>query len=475
MKTAEKQLHPLNPVLIVDDEPQIAEMVALTLKEAGISNYRIETDSRKVMELIPQLNPSLVMLDMMMPPPNGRELLAKIHDQYPEVPVVVVTALYEVETAVECMRNGARDYLVKPVEATRLIACVNSVISIGALQHEVSNLKRHLVDDALDNPDAFEEIKSCSKKMRGLFQYAEVVSRSMQPVLITGETGVGKELLARALHTLSGQTGDFVSINVAGLDENLFTDTLFGHKKGAFTGATEGRSGLVTRAANGTLFLDEIGDLGEGSQLKLLRLLQEREYYQVGSDTVHKCSARVLLATNRNLVQQIEKGRFRRDLYYRLCTHLIEIPPLRERTEDIPLLVKFFIQEAAESYGKTPPSPTVELLSRLMQYEFLGNVRELRGMIFDAVARMKGNLLALEHFSTIRDDLQHTPEVIEKPVSGGKNSLSSMFGHIPTFREIEDYLIDEALRIANGNYTIAAAQLGITRQTINNRLKSRGA
>jgi DNA-binding NtrC family response regulator len=270
------------------------------------------------------------------------------------------------------------------------------------------------------------------------------------------------------VHRLSGVEGEFVSVNVAGLDDVTFSDTLFGHKKGAFTGAESAREGLIARAAAGTLFLDEIGDLDERSQIKLLRLLQEGEYYPVGSDTLKKTSARIVAVTNHNLSERVSEKFFRRDLYYRLCTHEIHIPPLRERCEDIPLLLDHFLREAALSYHKNPPVVSVSAVSYLLGWSFPGNVREMKALVFDAVARHTEGELTAQSFGG-----HHKGEIPADPDEGSSDgskaySIDAIFGHFPTFHEIEEYLIEEALRRSAGNPNMAAAMLGITRQTISN-------
>jgi two-component system, NtrC family, response regulator HydG len=455
------------PVLVVDDDEQVANMVALTLQSEGIADLRKVTDSRQVMDILKQDSASLILLDMIMPNLSGRDLLPLIKQEYPHMPVVMVTGLSDVETVVECMKAGAYDYLLKPVEPSRLIACVKNAQHVNDLRNEINILKQYLLTDSLKKPEAFTAIKTCSKKMRSVFQYAEAVSGSCQPVLITGETGVGKELMARAIHQLSGVKGDFVAVNVAGLDDTMFSDALFGHTKGAFTGADQVREGLIRKAAGGTLFLDEIGDLHGASQVKLLRLLQEGEYFPVGSDSVKKSDARIVVATNHNLQMEMRSGRFRSDLYYRLCAHTIELPPLRERSEDIPLLTIHMVEETARAYGKQPPLLSAELLAHLRTQPYPGNVRELQGLVLDAMARHQEGLLTCEHFKLTRETCGSSSS------AGSSNHLLSLFGHFPSFNEIEDYLIDEALALSSGNHNLAASLLGVTRQTITNRLKAR--
>jgi len=460
----------LYTVLLVSDDPPALEHTRLFLLEAGINSVLVLADSRAILPFLEKNNVSLIVFDM-NPALDSSGLLARICTEYPNIQVIVETASHDVEAAVNCMKLGVVDYLVRPVEAGRMVAAVGGALNRNYAEQEVSSLKEYLLNDRLDHAEAFADIKTASRKMRAIFQYAEVVACSPQAILITGETGVGKELFARAIHRLSRVKGPFVSVNVAGLDDDMFSDTLFGHKKGAFTGADQHRDGLVSKAATGTLFLDEIGDLKELSQVKLLRLLQEREYYPVGSDLVKTGSARIVLATNVNLQERIREGRFRRDLYYRLCTHQIHIPALRERREDIPVLLDTVIEEAARRFGKSIPEVSPELVRALSEYDFPGNVRELQSRISDAIARHQNGMLTLDEVHGIAETIpQNSTASAAAAITGG--GIYSLFGRLPTFREIEDYLIVEALKLSEGNYAAAASKLGVTRQTISKRLKS---
>lgn len=464
--------YPDRPVLIVDDEPCIADMMQLTLRHAGISNVQCETDSRAVLSVIQRIRPSVVLLDLMMPHISGRELLPLIRQRYPDLSVIVSTALAELATAVECMQQGACDYLTKPVEGARLIASLKSVLTTISLQRELDDMKRCLLEERITHPDAFAEIVTNSAKMQALFRYAEVIARSSQPILVSGETGTGKELMARALHRLSGVTGQLVTLNVAGLDDVMFSDTLFGHRKGAYTGAEQQREGMVQRAGNGILFLDEIGDLSETSQVKLLRLLQEGEYYQVGSDQLQRSNARFVLATNRDLQELVRQGKFRSDLYYRLNFHRLHLPALRERQEDIPMLVGHFLREAAAVFGKEQVSVSPAAMSRLKEYSYPGNVRELQAVLYDAVALTAGASIAYDavRFGTITETVSPVAE------TGGAQCrlIHTAFERFPTLREVEDRLIDEALKLSGGHLNTAASMLGITRQTVSNHLRTTG-
>lgn len=458
-------------VLLVDDEEQILFSSTALLRRAAIREVKTVCDSRKVAEQLAGENVGVVVLDLFMPHISGKELLAVLCRDYPHIPVIVMTAADALETAVDCMRLGAFDYLVKPVENARFISSVTRALEIFTLKKQMERLERHLFTGSVEQPAAFAAIVTASKKMEALFQYCEVIAGSRQPVLITGETGTGKELLARAIHRLSGAAGRFLPVNVAGLDDTIFTDTLFGHRKGAFTGAGEARRGLIESAADGTLFLDEIGDLSPVSQVKLLRLLQEREYYPIGSDTPRKSAARIVASTNRDVREAVQQGAFRNDLYYRLCAHRVVIPPLRERLEDIPSLVQHFLRIAAEKLGKSPPTHPPELLTLLEAYHFPGNVRELESMVFDAVARHASGVLSLASFREVirreSSEPAHPPSV----EADGATRAFRFPEQLPTLKEAEALLIDEALKRSKGNQGIAASLLGISRTALNKRLK----
>ena len=464
---------PQPSILLVDDEPHILKTSEMILASYGITAVKTMNDSRDVLPFLSTRPVAAIVLDLHMPHVSGLELLPKITRDFPQVPVILMTAIDEAETAVACIKTGAFDYLVKPVDSERLAACVRKALERGDLSNELTSLKKRLLTDRLDHPAAFAGIVTGDKNMRAIFQYVEVVAGLRQPVLITGETGTGKELIARAVHDLSGCTGEYVAINVAGLDDNMFSDTLFGHKKGAFTGADNSREGLIAHAAHGTLFLDEIGDLNEISQIKLLRLLQEKEYYPAGSDIARKSDARIILATNRDLQKLIEAGKFRNDLYYRLCAHQISVPPLRERRDDIPRLLDHFLAAAATAMNRKKPTPPPELSVLLSLYKFPGNVRELEAMVSDAVARHGSGILSMESFRGVIDT-ERPPGNLDETFSPppGENALNGIFGHFPTIEEVEHYMIAEAMRMAQGNQGIAAKLLGMGRQTLNKRLKT---
>jgi DNA-binding NtrC family response regulator len=379
----------------------------------------------------------------------------------------------DVDKAVECMRMGAFDYLVKPVEPARLVTSVRRAIEMRALASENERLRSRFFASTLEHPEAFADIVARSPAMLTVFRYIEVVAASPQCVAITGETGVGKELVARAIHGLSGRKGKMVSVNVAGLDDHMFADTLFGHRRGAFTGADENRAGLVEKAEGGTLFLDEIGDLSAVSQVKLLRLLQEREYFRLGEDEPRVTNTRVVVATSRELKALQAEGKFRKDLFYRLMTHHIQLPPLRERLDDdLAILVDHFLGKAAGQLQKRKPVAPPELITLLRTYDFPGNVRELEAMIFDAVSRHPSGVLSLEAIrGHLRSRRMPVGSVAERAVS---SQATIVFPKpLPTLRQTVELLIHEALTISSNNQKVAAGMLGITPQALGQRLKRR--
>jgi DNA-binding NtrC family response regulator len=457
-------------VLLVDDDPNVIDSYSTMLRSSNIKNIAGLTDSREVMQFLNEHEVHAVILDLMMDNISGRQLLQEISQQFQHLPVIIITAMNDLQIAVECMKSGAFDYLVKPIDKNQLVSHVEKALELYSLKNELSSLKQHLFTDELINEEAFSTIVTVSKKMRAVFQYIEVIAPTERPVLIMGETGTGKDLIARAIHDITGRKGEYVEVNIAGLDDTIFSDTLFGHKKGAFTGADNEREGLVSRAFGGTLFLDEIGDINETSQIKLLRLLQSNTYYTLGSDIQRHSDARIIVATNKDLCELIKQDRFRSDLYYRLRSHQINIPPLRERIEDIPLLINYFVKTASISLIKKKPKIPDELLVLLSSYHFPGNVRELQSMIFDACARHTNGVLAMESFYQIISSERKTPIDTRKEYIPENASLFQVFGKFPTIKELVNHLIDEALKIAQGNQGIAASLLGITRQALNKRL-----
>ena len=343
---------------------------------------------------------------------------------------------------------------------------------VGDLRSENRQLKKRLSSNRPEHPEVFSDIITQDPAMYSIFRQVESIAGSGNPVLITGETGVGKEKIAAIVHELSGKLGELVPVNIAGLDDMLFSDTFFGHRKGAFTGADTARHGLIEQASGGTLFLDEIGDLGTESQTKLLRFLQDGEYHHLGDDTPIESDVRIVAATNQTIESLTGSGNFRSDLYYRLETHHIYLPPLRERKGDIHLLVSHFLKRASEALGKKIPAPPPELFTLLSTYHFPGNIRELEAMVNDAVSGHEGGVLPTEPFRRKIDE--HTSvfprDDAHKVCAVTFSDTLSLLQELPALKEIQDLVIAEALQRADGNQTIAARLLGISREALNKRL-----
>jgi DNA-binding NtrC family response regulator len=466
-------LYPHFGVLLVDDEPAWLRSLSLTLeRSAGISTISTCQDSRKVMDLLESQQVGLVLLDLTMPHLAGDELLAMIAERHPEIAVIIISGMNQIESAVNCIKLGAFDYFVKTVEEDRLVSGVLRAIRMLELERQNREMSSRMLSGELKSPEAFSGIVTTDRAMHAIFSYIEAVALSSEPLLIMGESGVGKELIAKAVHTLSGCSGQLVAVNVAGLDDVVFADTLFGHMRGAFTGADQPRRGMIEEAADGTLFLDEIGDLSIPSQVKLLRLLQEGEYFPLGSDRPKRLKARVVVATHQDLSLKQAAGTFRRDLYYRLCTHMVHVPPLRERKGDLPPLLDHFLEEAARNLCKKKPTPPRELLQLLATYNFPGNIRELKSLVFNAVSVHRDRVLSMDTFlKTIgRPETKHSLDVAKQP----EQNLYAGLERLPTFGEAAELLVEEAMSRANGNQTIAARLLGISQPALSKRLKLRG-
>jgi DNA-binding NtrC family response regulator len=458
------KLHPDYPVLIVDDEAHVVESQVSVLKSNGMNNLMSTTDSREVLRLLHSNEVEVILLDLRMPYISGEELLSQIKEDFPHVPVIIITATNEIDVAVRCMKAGAFDYMVKPVEESRLVSGIKRAVELMDLKREYGDLRKRLLNDRLSNPEAFSPIITQDRKMQSIFLFVESIARTDETVLITGETGVGKELIARTIHKLSRSNKPFVAVNVAGLDDTMFSDSLFGHKKGAYTGATESRKGFLQQASGGTILLDEIGDLSSLSQVKLLRLLEIREYYPLGSDLSMDTDARIVVSTNKNLFEAVGSGEFRKDLYYRISAHEIRLPPLRERKKDLPLLVDHFMGEALQKLKKKKLAVPPELIPLLESYDFPGNIRELRSMIFDAVSKQSAKMLSLKPF---REAMGREAQLMSREE---QKELIIFKERLPTLAQANDILIAEALKRAKGVKSTAALLLGISPQALGQRI-----
>jgi len=460
-------------ILLVDDEPFALQAYESQLLAEGLGDIKSCSNGAEAVAALRAGDVGLMLLDLRMPGMSGEEVLAEAIRLRPGLPIIVVTAVNEAETAMQCVRAGAFDYLVKPIDPARLLTSLRKALDFSEIRKENEALANTLIGGGLRDPRAFAEILTGDPRMRSLFRYVESIARSSQPVLINGETGTGKELFAQAIHAASGREGSLVAVNIAGLDEETFADTLFGHKRGAFTGADRERGGLIERAEKGTLFLDEIGELGEQAQVRLLRLLQEREYYPLGSDTPRRSSARVVTASNRDLEDASRLGTFRQDLYYRLHLHHLTIPPLRQRLSDIPVLARAFLAEAAEDLGIEAPELSPSFRAALHGYEFPGNVRELRALVFEAVTQLSVGEDPVALLSKRLSKVPRSETAVDSTPRDEMDlpSLYATLDFLPSLDEAEDLLIAEAMSRTSGNRTLAASLLGVTRQTLIRRAK----
>lgn len=462
---------PLLPVLIVDDEEDALQSYRSILRLNGMDNIILCKNSLDVMPLMETTEISVIILDLNMPGITGKELLDQINENYPGIPVIIITAVDRIDMAVNCMKSGAFDYMTKPVEKSRLCISVERALEVHELKAEVLSLSKKVFSRELQKPEIFSGIVSNNESIKSIFRYIEAIAGSSKPVLITGESGSGKELFARAIFLSKQHHGEFVPVNVAGLDENMFSDTLFGHTRGAFTGADTVRQGLINQAENGVLFLDEIGDMDMRSQVKLLRLLQEKEYSPLGSDIVKTSNALIIAATNVDLEKKVEENQFRKDLYYRIATHQIHIPALRDRKDDIPLLLDHFLNEACLSMSIKLPRITQQLRVLLDSYHFPGNVRELQSLIFDAIARQENGTLPYTFFHEYIQ--KKTGNGMSDLVHTGESSPICLKNRFPSLKEVEDFLMREAMERSDGNQTIAAQLLGISQSTLSRRFKDK--
>jgi DNA-binding NtrC family response regulator len=459
------------PVLIVDDEETALDSMEMVLLANGINTVLRCQDSRDVLSMLAANPIHLVLLDLIMPHFSGEEILEQITEAFPHIQVIVVTGMDSVKTAVNCIKKGAFEYLVKPVDEHTLVTIVKHALEVHELKMGLASLqsgffsKKEFVD-----PSVFSSIITKDPAMFRIFDYIEAIAGSRQPVTIAGESGTGKELVARALHGAGCQDKPFCSVNIAGLDDTMFSDTLFGHVKGAFTGAEKERPGFVEKAGQGVLFLDEIGDLNPGSQVKLLRLLQEREYYPLGSDRVRPLGARIIAATNYDLKERMESGQFRKDLYYRLFTHYIHLPPLRDRKQDISHLLGHFIRKTASDMEMNVPGISDDFVSMIQVYDFPGNIRELEAMVFDAMTIHDKNqkMLGFDCFESRMDKAKIKDNGLQdSPV--GKIIFPEI---LPDLKTAASCLIREAMRRTKNNQTLASRMLGISQPALSKRLKN---
>jgi two-component system, NtrC family, response regulator AtoC len=479
-------------VLVVDDEAEIRSLLTDLLREEGYGVKAAQTGAEALATIAKDL-PDLVMMDVKLPDQDGLAVLRQLKREHPELEVIVMTAFGGSSTAIKAMEHGAYDYVTKPFDIDDLLATLKRVFEHADMSNEVSTLRLELGKTAAER----ERIVGSSKPMLEVFKLIGKVASSDATVLITGESGTGKELVAEALHRASKRNPHpLVKVSCAALPETLLETELFGHEKGSFTGAMTMRKGRFETANKGTIFLDEIGEMTLATQTKLLRILQEREFERIGSNVPIKVDLRVITATNRDLAAEVEKSRFREDLYYRLNVIHIHMPPLRERKDDIPPLVEHFLVKYRHSPSAIPTTISEEALTRLMEHDWPGNVRELENAIERAVVLSRGNPITPEHLpftagrrgalaarrtkldtdeaalETRRSALEADEAEADVDADAESGNGNGTLKH--RVADLERQLIKDALERAGGNRTKAAEELGIYRRLLYAKIKEYG-
>jgi DNA-binding NtrC family response regulator len=446
-------------VLIIDDDASLRRVMEMQLEEIGCDVISVASGS-EALAALEEVTPTLVITDLRIPGMSGMDLLKILRADHPELTIIMVTAYGTVRTAVEAMKAGAYDYLTKPIDYDELTLVVNRALEHQQLIEEVRNL-RHTLDEKY----GFESIIGRSNALLRVLEMTSRVSPTDSIVLIRGETGTGKELLAKAIHQNSRRkNGPFVTINCGAIPGTLLESELFGHTKGAFTGALAAKSGRVETADGGTLFLDEIGELPIDLQVKILRLIQQGEIEKIGANNSSKVDVRIITATHRNLQAMIEDGTFREDLYYRIAVIPLELPPLRERLEDIPELVQHLFLKSKQKHARTELQLPELVLPGFSNYDWPGNIRELENVIERLVVLAVGDKISAEDLPEHLKRVSSLPDLIRLDLSSQGISLEA----------IEKDLITKALKRFNWNQTQAARYLDISRRTLNYRMEKHG-
>jgi two-component system response regulator HydG len=445
-------------ILVVDDEPAHRQMIEAVLDAEGYEIVQAEHGGAAISAIENRFY-DLVIMDVRMPDVDGIEAMQKIKQISPDIPVIIMTAYASVGTAVDALKSGAYDYLIKPLDIDELKLLVDKALRYHQLEQENLFLKERL-NDRFD----FSNIIGRSPAMQKLFETIALVAPSEATVLIAGESGTGKELIANAIHQNSPRKDSvLIKVNCAALPETLLESELFGHEKGAFTGAITRKQGRFQLAHKSSIFLDEIAEMAPATQAKILRVLQEREFEPVGSTQTMKVDTRVIAATNRNLEEEIQAGRFREDLYYRLNVVTVDVPSLRQRRDDIPLLADFFLKRYAQKNRRVIKGFTPRATDLLMRYDWPGNVRELENIIERAVIMARGEMITPLEFSAELQALAENAEDAEIDLSPGRS-----------LKEVEKVMILRTLKETGGNRTHAARVLGISRRTLQLKLKKYG-
>lgn len=442
-------------ILIVDDEKNTRDGLQSFLSALDYDVLTAE-NAEEGWKIYKEEKPDLILSDIRMPGQQGVDFLEKVMNDNPRALFILMTAYGSVEDAVKAMKKGAFYYLTKPINMEELEFLVKKALNSRSLEEENKELKQALFQHKFEKGDMVVQ----SKKMREILKTVEQVAPSSAAVLIEGESGTGKELIAHRIHDLSPRkNAPFIAVHCAALTENLLSSELFGHEKGAFTGASERKTGRFERAHTGTLFLDEIGEISPETQVKLLRVLQEGEIERVGGTKTIKVDVRLVCATNKNLLEEVKAGRFREDLYYRINVIYIKLPALRERKEDIPLLAESFIKSFAEANGKKITAIDPQALESLKQYDWPGNIRELKNIIERMIVLSPSEKISLEQ---VPEDIRYARNSSK---AHGIRPLTSS-----NLSEVEKAAIQQALTEVKGNKSLAAKKLGISRRTLYRKL-----
>ncbi len=437
----------MDKIFLIDDDPSIRELMSSYLRMWNYSVVEISSGSEVSVSRVRNEKPAVVLLDMILPDRTGIDILKELHSEFNDLPIIMITSYGSIETAVEAMKFGAYDFLTKPVDITRLEILIKNAADASRMarklsEYETSHEKRSRYGDIIGASDAMQKV----------YELIDLLGESDAPVVITGETGTGKELVASAIHSKSSRKDKlFVPVNCGALPEGIIESELFGHVKGAFTGAIRDKKGRFELADGGTIFLDEIGELPTAIQVKLLRVLQEGTFNHVGGESTVKVDVRLICATNRNLRKMISEGKFREDLFYRICVAPIELPPLRDRRNDIPILADYFLKKSLEKSNKPDASFSPDTLDILLDYDWPGNIRQLQNTIEFCLVKCKGAVIK---------PCCLPPEFDEEIINESK--LHSA-GRRPIL-EMQSVL--NALKETGGNKVRASKLLGVGRATL---------
>lgn len=450
----------MTKILVIDDDQAILNFLRLLLLQSGRFEVQTLQDSSKAFDLLEKEQFDILLLDMDMPKVTGLDILLHIKENNIPLVTIVLTGVEDIDLAISAMKLGTSEYMLKPIEEDHLLELIDSVSSKLHLDPKSTDSAAIQSKENLRFPKGFEKIITCDEKMIRIFHFVEKFAATENSILIWGESGTGKELIARAIHNISHRKDKkFIAVNAGAFANELFASEFFGHAKGSFTGAVSEKKGFLEEANGGTLFLDEIGELSLPIQVKLLRVLQEEEFYKLGSTQNIKVDIRIIAATNKNLFEEIQKGNFRKDLFFRLNINSINLPPLRDRQDDIPMLAEHFLKQFNKKYNKNIDSIAAPVINLLKNYTFPGNVREIMNIINSGIIVESGKELTKKSLPHYFLENTYIPE-------------NNMNGSIPkTLEEVEKVQIKKVLDYAKWNKTNASKILGISRVNLIHKIK----